>query len=158
MKKGFTLVELLVVIAIIGILTAIITTNLTQAKSKSRDAKRISDISQIQLAIELYADKCSQYPSVARAPSGDMLPDISDGSGCPSGSGITLGTYISQLPTAPVGGGYSYTIKNSPPTDYVLRAQLENDSSLDRFKDLNSVWTGSGVSCAGGKDYCITPR
>ena len=40
-RGGFTLVELLVVIAIISILTAIVTANFTQAKARSRDAKRI---------------------------------------------------------------------------------------------------------------------
>jgi prepilin-type N-terminal cleavage/methylation domain-containing protein len=72
LKKGFTLVELIVVIAIIGILTGIVTTNFASSRSRARDAKRISDLGHIQLALELYFDRCKQYPqeepaSVARA-------------------------------------------------------------------------------------------
>lgn len=53
-KKGFTLVELLVVIAIIGLLATIAFLSLNRARSKARDAKRVSDIRQLQSALELY--------------------------------------------------------------------------------------------------------
>lgn len=53
-RKGFTLVELLVVIAIIGLLATIAFLSLNRARSKARDAKRVSDVRQIQSALELY--------------------------------------------------------------------------------------------------------
>ena len=62
-KKGFTLIELLVVIAIIGILAAIIAVSLGSARAKGRDAKRISDIRSIQLALEEYYNDNSSYPT-----------------------------------------------------------------------------------------------
>jgi prepilin-type N-terminal cleavage/methylation domain-containing protein len=55
-KKGFTLIELLVVIAITAILTSVMVPSLFSTKSKARDTKRISDIAQIQLALEVYQD------------------------------------------------------------------------------------------------------
>ncbi len=61
-NKGFTLIELLVVIAIIGILSSVVLASLNSAREKSRDAKRVSDIKQLQLALELYFDSNSQYP------------------------------------------------------------------------------------------------
>lgn len=62
-KKGFTLIELLVVIAIIGILSSVVLASLNSAREKSRDARRVSDIKQIQLALELFADSnSSEYP------------------------------------------------------------------------------------------------
>ncbi len=62
-RKGFTLIELLVVIAIIGILSSVVLASLSTARQKSRDAKRISDLGQVQLALELYFDKVQSYPS-----------------------------------------------------------------------------------------------
>jgi len=61
--KGFTLIELLVVIAIIGLLATLSVVALSSARVKSRDARRVSDIKQIQTALELYADSNNNtYP------------------------------------------------------------------------------------------------
>lgn len=62
-QKGFTLIELLVVIAIIGILSTVITASLSMAREKSRDAKRISELTQISKTLELYYDSKQSYPS-----------------------------------------------------------------------------------------------
>jgi prepilin-type N-terminal cleavage/methylation domain-containing protein len=64
MKKtrGFTLIELLVVIAIIGLLSSVILASLNSARIKGRDARRVSDLTQIQVALELYYDKYNYYP------------------------------------------------------------------------------------------------
>ena len=62
-KRGFTLIELLVVIAIIGILSSVVLASLGTAREKARDATRISDIKNIQLALELYYDSLQAYPA-----------------------------------------------------------------------------------------------
>ena len=61
---GFTLLELLVVIAIIGILASMILASLTNAKRNARDTRRISDVKQIGLALQLYLEGIGlgQYP------------------------------------------------------------------------------------------------
>lgn len=61
-SRGFTLIELLVVIAIIGLLSSVVLASLNTARGKARDAKRLSDIHQIQLALELYYSTYGQYP------------------------------------------------------------------------------------------------
>jgi len=61
-ENGFTLIELLVVIAVIGLLSSIVLVSLQGARAKARDAKRISDIKQIQLALELFYNEYGHYP------------------------------------------------------------------------------------------------
>lgn len=62
-RRGFTLIELLVVIAIIGILSTLAVVALNNARQKSRDAKRVSDIKQTQTALELYFADKNGYPA-----------------------------------------------------------------------------------------------
>ncbi len=97
-KKGFTLIELLVVIAIIGLLSTLAVVALNNARSKSRDAKRVADVKQMQTALELYYNDCNQYPTVAAAMD---LPGTlaAENDGCTAPT--TLGTFLSQVPTAP---------------------------------------------------------
>lgn len=61
-QKGFTLIELLVVISIIGLLSTVAMTSLNGARVKTRDAKRISDVEQIKLALEVYYNDHGYYP------------------------------------------------------------------------------------------------
>jgi len=52
-QKGFTLIELLVVIAVIGMLASIVLVSLGPARARARDARRLSDVRQMSLAIEI---------------------------------------------------------------------------------------------------------
>jgi len=67
-QKGFTLIELLVVIAIIGLLSTLAVVALNNARQKSRDAKRVSDVKQMQTAFELYYNDANEYPTNISAP------------------------------------------------------------------------------------------
>ncbi len=92
-KKGFTLIELLVVISIIGVLSAVVLAALQTARTKSRDAKRISDIGQMRVALELYFDKADTYPTTTAA-----APSIAGG----ADGGIVVVFNYKFLPQVPV--------------------------------------------------------
>lgn len=137
-QRGFTLIELLVVIAIIGILSSVVLASLNSAREKSRDAKRVSDIKQLQLALELSFDDNGNYPT--------------------SISVATLVTpgYIATIPTDPTtGNAYSYAALGSGSTcsSYHLGTTLENSSHVALSSDVDAsagtVCTGAGTDFAG---------
>ncbi|OHA02670.1 MAG: hypothetical protein A3B34_03650 [Candidatus Sungbacteria bacterium RIFCSPLOWO2_01_FULL_54_21] len=64
-RRGFTLIELLVVISIISLLSSVVLTSVNSARSKARDARRVADFHQIELALDLYLDKYGVYPGPA---------------------------------------------------------------------------------------------
>ena len=62
-SAGFTLIELLVVIAIIALLASIVLVALNSAREKSRESRRVADVTQIATALELYYNDYGGYPS-----------------------------------------------------------------------------------------------
>ena len=64
-QNGFSLVELLIVILVIVLLATISAMAINSQKAKARDAKRISDIRQIQTALEFYKSDEGEFPVVA---------------------------------------------------------------------------------------------
>ncbi|HEU5114783.1 MAG TPA: prepilin-type N-terminal cleavage/methylation domain-containing protein [Candidatus Paceibacterota bacterium] len=61
--RGFTLIELLVVISIISLLSSVVMSSLNSARSKARDARRLSDLRQILNAATLYYQDNGTYPA-----------------------------------------------------------------------------------------------
>ncbi len=62
-KHGFTLIEMLIVIAIIGVLAAVILTSANSARQKSRIAQALTDLAQINLALQGYQAENGRYPT-----------------------------------------------------------------------------------------------
>lgn len=63
--RGFTLVEVLFVAAIVAILSSVVVMNISESRERSRDVQRKSDIENLQLALRLYKDAESGYPTFA---------------------------------------------------------------------------------------------
>lgn len=122
-QRGFTLIELLVVIAIIGILSTMAVVSLGNARQKSRDAKRVSDVKQIQTALELYFADKNDYPT------GSVTLGASNAATLSSGSGFSTtasGTEYMKVPSNPSPGGGSGYVYNQSGTTYSITFELES--------------------------------
>ncbi|HXK37650.1 MAG TPA: prepilin-type N-terminal cleavage/methylation domain-containing protein [Candidatus Paceibacterota bacterium] len=153
-SKGFTLIELLVVIAIIGILSSVVLASLSSARAKSRDARRISDMGQLQLALEMYYDASSTYPTIAGLQTWTTVPA--------TGIGYLKPSYIPNIPDDPGSNSYYYcalaargdtTCTGSvSATAYLLGADLEINASSSAplatdGDTANTVFFGRGSRC-----------
>ena len=75
-ERGFTLIELLVVIAIIALLASILLVALQSAQIKSRNVKRLSDMAQMNTALEMYFNTNKGYPSSVNGIPASLSPDF----------------------------------------------------------------------------------
>ncbi len=117
--RGFTLIELLVVIGVISILASVVLASLNNSRAKARDAKRISDMRQIMIALESFYSDNGYYP-----PSATCGYDCNGYSSSGTVTWTTLegflAPYISRLPVDPkntgvypwVSGEYAYAYGN----------------------------------------------
>jgi general secretion pathway protein G len=62
-QRGFTLIEIMVVVVIIGLLTAVVTTQVMGRVDEARVSKVRQDIRAISAALDLYALDNSRYPT-----------------------------------------------------------------------------------------------
>lgn len=145
-KKGFTLIELLVVIAIIGLLSTLAVVALGSARQKANDAKRLSDIKQIQTALELYYTDNNTYPTAASAVN---LGSTADSTVCLNDTGFVTAAncgstpYMGLIPADPVANTY-YQYTSPSGTSYTITATLQ--SGAGGFTDGQIVATPSGMT------------
>ncbi len=59
-RRGFTIIELLVVVAVIGVLTALLLPALAAAREKARASSCLSNLHQIGIAVQLYAQDADE--------------------------------------------------------------------------------------------------
>ena len=151
LSRGFTLIELLVVIAIIGILSSVVLASLNSARVKGRDARRVSDLKQLQLALELHYDNQQSYPVTA---SGGAAASTSL-------AALVSSNFISSIPADPTNSGnyvYWYGSANNdgtacttvPCPSYVVRGVIEGSGAIPAG-DVDA--TIAGVACDDASAY-----
>jgi prepilin-type N-terminal cleavage/methylation domain-containing protein len=128
-RKGFTLIELLVVIAIIGLLSTIAVVALNSARSKSRDAKRVADIKQIQTALELAFAETNGYPvsatgTVLGAGSAKVLCNNNDTAVFQADTTGCSTVFMPLIPENQTPGGSDYSYGGTA-SDYLITFTLE---------------------------------
>jgi prepilin-type N-terminal cleavage/methylation domain-containing protein len=171
-KKGFTLIEILIVVAIIAILASVVLVGLGPTQQAGRDARRISDLSEVQNGLELYYNKCGYYPGASNAT--DATCDAS----APGGTAVTaytnmagelqaIGIGISSVPVDPNNTAphqYTYATNGASGGSYVLGAVLENTSNsvfttYNPPSDVAADHSPAALTCGSkntGPDYCIS--
>ena len=135
---GFTLIELLVVIAIIGILSSVVLASLNSARAKGRDARRLADVKQLQLALELYHDAENQYPATT------------------SVAALVTPGYIAAIPTDPTdGSAYPYAGIGSAATctSFHLGATLEDADHNALNGDIDYDSSSTECTAADGEGF-----
>jgi prepilin-type N-terminal cleavage/methylation domain-containing protein len=101
MRKGFTLIELLVVIAIIAILAVVVVLTLNPAEllRQSRDSNRVSDMSTLNSAINLYTTDQSGASSFSLGSSSVVYVSIPDPSATSTVGDQCQGLGLISLPS-----------------------------------------------------------
>jgi len=133
MKKAFTLIELLVVIAIIALLSTLSVVALSSARAKSRDARRLSDIKQIQTALDMYLDSAGTYPSSLT-----------------TGSPLSYGglVFLPEVPSDPINSNQYVYAQTESGQSYTLDFTTETKSS--DYEAGNYQATPNGILAGGG--------
>ncbi len=139
MNKSFTLIELLIVIFILGILSSIFSINFVTSLKKGRDARRKTDLEQIQRALEMYYEDKKQYPTFnIFSYDNNALCETKIDSECGDEK-----TYMQKIPNDPISGkSYEY---QSNGTEYRLYACLENNQQILPYDSLSGSPT---ITCA----------
>jgi len=113
-KSGFTLIELIVSVTIIAVMTVVAAVSFTGVGRKSRDARRISDLQKIAIALE-------------------MIKQQGGGSTYPATSGsLVTGGFLPFWPVGPKGVSNSDNYIYTPTSNYTYRlcAFVENTDSI----------------------------
>ena len=146
-KKGFTLIELLVVVAIVSLLSSIILSSLNTARAKARDARRLSDMHQMQVALDLYYSSFGVYPS-------------SDGAGCggwdSSGTPVGSPSFITALSSNNLLPNLSDLITNDTCGNYAYYRYPAGDSACDVARGAFYVFGVRDME-ASGNPYPKSP-
>lgn len=146
--KGFTKIEILIIAAIVGILGITAVIAVTTARSRTRDAVRMSDVRQIQTGLEVYFVDHNTYPESLSAialgtPTTRCLSEQGFSSSCSDE------LYLEVVPSAPTSGldelsscsdrsnAYCYIAENG---DYSISFELEHDNPL--------IGLEKGLNCA----------
>lgn len=152
-QKGFTLIEILIVVGIVALVGIFSIVAVNSARSKQRDATRLSNVRQVQSALEDYFNETNKYPEGDNLPLGD-----SGQSACLATTGFhgdcsaENATIVRIVPRTyegglngkvtcgnPVRNAFCYSSKQNGEL-YSIQFELENG--------LSSVGLQKGINCA----------
>jgi prepilin-type N-terminal cleavage/methylation domain-containing protein len=163
-RTGFTLIEILIVVAIIAILASVVLVGLGPTQQAGRDARRVSDLHEVQNGLELYYNKCGYYPgpaNPANCGAASMPANWAALSTALTGSGIGVSSVPVDPSTASTyvyGTNFGANPKNST---YVLEATLENGTGnafsgyVAPIVPAGMTWTSGAAPGCAAPNYCL---
>lgn len=145
-NSGFTLIELLIVISMISILSAGLISLIDPIGKiqRANDARRKTDLSQIQRALELYYDDNGKYPVAA----GGLIKDGSE----TKNWNDPWPPYMARIPEDPASPKKDY-FYDAPATGQSFQLYTSLDNEHDQQKDCGGTCNlPPGATC--GADPC----
>jgi len=144
-SQGFSLIELLVAIAIITLLSSVALASFSAAREKAQDARRISELKQLKVALDLYHIDYGHYPRESDGANGR----IGEGAGLDT----MLAPYMTSIPVDPVGPGdasyYYYYDGNATcggVGDVAVVFAFNMQQQTGNGDEFCTVWGGEGGS------------
>jgi prepilin-type N-terminal cleavage/methylation domain-containing protein len=178
-NQGFTLIEILIVVAIIAILASVVLVGLGPTQAAGRDARRVSDLAEVQNGLQLFYGACGYYPGRSWGnvgcdagyadPGGEgsfaaglnAYSAMSNVLMWASNGSLSIGLGINAVPQDPLShGNYAYEYSTAVRDSYTLGAQLENvdhsamQSSI-QGDAVNDLVGPGGSACGSNGFYCI---
>lgn len=165
--RGFTLVEMLIVLGIIALLsvTLVLAINPAEAQRKSRDTKRLKDLTTIEAIVnQVVTDGSATYSACLTSANGCNSATYGGTHGCATNwLGLNLCQYAQNIPLDPLNGrlvqyatggtaiipgrgtdltgGYRARVSGQ---DYVVGVRVESGSNLHYLTETG--WTGGAFS------------
>lgn len=164
-ERGFTLIELLIVIAIIAILAIIVVLTINPARimEKSRDSQRMSDLTSLATALNLYLADGQDFTGLGGVTYVSNDPLVNDNDEKKNdGTGwvpvnftlVTSGAPISSLPLDPKDSTYRFGVNELAKTyelDCVFESNPDNTSKhgTDGGNNLDRYEVGTDLTILG---------
>lgn len=156
-QKRLTIIEILVVLVVIGLVSLLAALAVSSARANARDAVRLSNVRQVQSALEDFFVARNEYPTGQNIPLGFGAVSCLTTQGFQTGCDATTeGVLIKAVPATLSSGldnlsscggsanAFCYFVSNDG-SDYQIMFELEHDIPLAKLlKGLNCA-TSTGM-------------
>lgn len=144
-KQAFTLIELLVTVTIIGILSSVAIYGLTSVRQKAQDTSHLSNLRDLQLALEAYRSVNGKYPDASTQGTANYITNLAPA--------FIKKLPVNQVQTASL--GYQYAVSADKKTYCVyIRSIISKPESQSEL--YTATCPKTWVACRGPAIVALT--